>query len=58
MQATETVNVLKEIRVRIDEANREYDDMGAVMQLRHGEEVWLSCVEDIRSLVTAHIPED
>lgn len=55
MQTAETVNVLKEIRVRIDEANREYDDMGAVMQLRHGEEVWLSCVEDIRSLISAHL---
>jgi hypothetical protein len=53
----ETVNALKEIRVRIDEANREYDDMGVVEQMRHGEEVWLSCVEDIRGLVAAHIAE-
>lgn len=58
MPTDETVNVLKEIRVRIDEANREYDQMGAVLQLRHGEEVWLACVEDIRSLVSAHIPDN
>ena len=58
MQHDETVNVLKEIRVRIDEANREYDDMGAVEQMRHGEEVWMTCVEDIRSLVSAHITAD
>lgn len=58
MQTSEAVNVLKEIRVRIDEANREYDDMGVVEQMRHGEEVWLACVEDIRSLVSAHIPDN
>lgn len=55
VQNAEAVNVLKEIRVRIDEANREYDNMNAVLQLRHGEEVWLACVEDIRSLLSANL---
>jgi hypothetical protein len=57
VQTTEAVNVLKEIRVRIDEANREYDDMGATEQFRHGEEVWLNCVQDVRSMVGAHLNE-
>jgi hypothetical protein len=48
----EAVNVLKEIRVRIDEANREYDDMGAIEQMRHGEEVWATCIQDVRSMVS------
>jgi hypothetical protein len=51
----DATNVLKEIRVRIDEANREYDDMNVVAQMRRGEEVWLACVEDIQGLVNANL---
>lgn len=55
MQTKDATNVLKEIRVRIDEANREYDDMNVVVQMRRGEEVWLACVEDIQGLVNANL---
>lgn len=55
MQKEEAINTLKEIRVRIDEANREYDNMYVTEQIRHGEEVWARCVEDVRSMVGASL---
>lgn len=58
MHNDNAVNALKEIRVRIDEANREYDDMAPQSQLRHGEEVWATCVDDIRSMVSSALANE
>ena len=53
----EAINALKEIRVRIDEANHEYDELDGAEQLRQGEEVWLACVESVRNIVRSYLPE-
>jgi hypothetical protein len=51
--STTAIDALKEIRVVIDKTNRDYDSMYEIDQMRHGEEIWLQCVERIQRITHA-----